>query len=75
MSLKKHGEYHVIIGDNTIKGVEIPTHEIIQQLAIEVGYESFGYYKYVIKDHRTSIPRNKKNSKIEYEHVIMLRKL
>ena len=74
-ALKKNGEYHVIIGDNTIKGVEIPTHEVIRQLALEVGYECFGYYKYVIKDHRTSIPRNKKNSKIEYEHVIMLRKL
>lgn len=73
--LKKNGEYHVIIGDNTIKGEEIPTHEIIRQLALELGYECFGYYKYVIKDHRTSIPRNKKNSKIEYEHVIMLRKL
>ena len=73
--LRKHGEYHVIIGDNTIKGVEIPTHEVIRQLALEVGFECFGYYKYVIKDHRTSIPRNKKNSKIEYEHVIMLRKL
>lgn len=73
--LKKQGEYHVIIGDNTIKGVEIPTHEVILQLAQEVGYECFGYYKYVIKDHRTSIPRNKKSSKIEYEHVIMLRKL
>ena len=73
--LKKQGEYHVIIGDNTIKGVEIPTHEVILQLAQEVGYECFGYYKYIIKDHRTSIPRNKKNSKIEYEHVIMLRKL
>lgn len=73
--LKKQGEYHVIIGDNTIKGVEIPTHEVILQLAQEVGYECFGYYIYVIKDHRTSIPRNKKSSKIEYEHVIMLRKL
>ena len=72
--LKKHGEYHIIIGDNTIKGVEIPTHDIIRQLALEVGFESFGYYKYVIKDHRTSIPRNRENSKIEYEHVLMLRK-
>ena len=72
--LKDGGEYHVIIGDNTIKGVDVPTHDVIRQIALEVGYECFGYYKYVIKDHRTSIPRNKENSKIEYEHVIMLRK-
>ena len=72
--LKDGGEYHVIIGDNTIKGVDVPTHDVIRLIALEVGYECFGYYKYVIKDHRTSIPRNKENSKIEYEHVIMLRK-
>ena len=72
--LKDGGEYHVIIGDNTIKGVDVPTHDVIRQIALEVGYECFGYYKYVIKDHRTSIPRNKENSKIEYEHVLMLRK-
>lgn len=72
--LKDEGEYHVIIGDNNIKGIDIPTHDIIRQLAINIGYECFGYYKYEIKDHRTSIPRNKKKSKIEYEHVIMLRK-
>lgn len=74
-ALKQNGEYHVIIGDNTIKGIEVPTHEIIRQLALNIGYQSFGYYKYKIKDHRTSLPRNKETSKIEYEHVIMLRKI
>lgn len=74
-SLKPTGEYHVIIGDNTIKGIEVPTHEIIRQLALSVGFDSFGYYNYAIKDHRTSIPRNNESSKIEKEHVIMLRKL
>lgn len=74
-ALKQSGEYHVIIGDNTIKGIEVHTHDIIRQLAINVGFECFGYYKYRIKDHRTSLPRNKKTSKIDYEHVIMLRKV
>ena len=64
----------MIIGDNIIKGIYIPTHEIIRQLAILVGFESFGYYYYTIRDHRTSIPRNNVNRKIEKEHVIMLRK-
>ena len=73
-ALKKAGEYHIIIGDNTIKGIDIPTHDLVRSLAQTLGYEFFGHYCYEIKDHRTSIPRNKKNSKIEYEHVIMLRK-
>lgn len=73
-SLKPGGEYHIIVGDNTIKGVDIPTHTLIQALAENLGFEPFGYYFYEIKDHRTSIPRNNAKSKINVEHVLMLRK-
>ena len=73
-ALKNEGEYHIIIGDSNICGVEIPTHEIIAKIAQEIGYNWFGYYFYKIKDHRTSIPRDHESSKIKYEHVIMLKK-
>ena len=64
----------MIIGDNTIKGIRVSTHKIIASLAQNVGFEWFGYYKYKIKDHRTSIPREGKPQKIEYEYVLMLKK-
>lgn len=73
-SLVIGGEYHIIIGDNTIKGIPVPTHAIIAELAKSIGFEWFGYYKYKIKDHRTSIPRANKAQKIEYEYVLMLKK-
>lgn len=73
-SLVTGGEYHMIIGDNTIKGIHVTTHKIIAKLAQNIGYEWFGYYKYKIKDHRTSIPRSNKPQKIEYEYVLMLKK-
>ena len=72
--LKVGSIYHMIIGDNTIRGVDIPTHEIIAHLGEGIGYKWIGYYKYEIKDHRTSLPRNNAKNKIEYEHVIMLQK-
>lgn len=72
--LKKGGEYHMIIGDNIIKKIEIPTHKLIAEIAKKVGFDWFGYYKYAIKDHRTSIPRNDNGGKINYEFVLMLRK-
>lgn len=74
LSLKHGGEYHMIIGDNIIRDIPIPTHQIIAQLAQEVGFEWFGYYHYSIKDHRTSIPRSNSADKITTEYVIMLRK-
>ena len=73
-SLKENGEYHIIIGDNTIKKIDIPTHQIIASLAKTIGYKWFGYYKYQIKDHRTSIPRDDVKNKIQYEYVLMLKK-
>ncbi len=72
--LRMGGEYHIIIGDNTIKKVKIPTHEIIAAMATKIGFKWFGYYKYKIKDHRTSIPRGQSHQKIEYEYVLMLKK-
>ena len=73
-SLHDKGEYHMIIGDNVINGIDIPTHRIIARIAEKVGFDWSGYYKYPIKDHRTSIPRNSGLGKIKYEYVIILKK-
>ncbi len=72
--LKPNAFYHLIIGDNVVKGIVIPTHSIIAQLGQEVGFEWTNFYEYKIKDHRTSIPRNGNGGKIEYEKVIVLKK-
>lgn len=72
--LKKGGEYHMVIGDNVIKNIEIPTHKLIAEIAQSVGFKWTGYYKYAIKDHRTSIPRNDNGGKIKHEFVIILKK-
>lgn len=68
------GEYHLIIGNSVIRGVEIETHAITTNLAKTLGFQWSGYYKYRIRDHRTSIPRKGQGGKIEFEHVISLRK-
>lgn len=72
--LKVGGEYHMIIGDNVVKGIEIPTHRLIAEIAEDIGFKWFGYYKYPIKDHRTSIPRMGRGGKIKYEYVLMLKR-
>lgn len=73
-ALRKGGSYHMIIGDNVINKIEIPTHIIIANLAQEVGFNWKGYYKYPIKDHRTSVPRGEQGGKIKYEFVLILEK-
>jgi DNA modification methylase len=73
-SLKPGAEYHVIVGNCFIRQVYVPTHEILAKLGESVGFKWKGYYKYRIKDHRTSIPRGGNGGKIDVEHVITLRK-
>ena len=73
--LKPRGEYHMIVGDSVIRGVEVPTHRFIAELAELIGFEWVQYYTYPIRDHRTSIPRQGQGGKIRHEHVISLRKI
>lgn len=73
-TLAAGGRYHVIVGDGVIRKVSVPTHEIIASLGESVGFRWVHYYKYRIRDHRTSIPRQNQGGKIEYEHVVVLEK-
>ncbi len=73
-ALKPGGLYYVIVGNSRIRGVDVPTHQVIADIAVELGFEWEKYFLYRIKDHRTSIPRGDRGGKIEYEHVLGLRK-
>ena len=73
-ALKPGGSYFIIIGNGRLRGVEIPTHSVLAELAKSIGYQWLGYFKYPIKDHRTSIPRGDRGGKIECEHVLELKK-
>jgi hypothetical protein len=73
-ALKDGGEYHMIVGDSSIRGVRVPTHKILLALAESIGYVPAAMYRYRIRDHRTSIPRNGHGGKIKFEVVVSLRK-
>jgi len=73
-SLRNQGEYHIIIGNNTMRGVYIPTDELIARLAENVGFVLTNFYYYEIRDHRTSIPRKGNGGKINVEYVLSLKK-
>ena len=75
-ALRPGGSYHLIIGNSNLRGVEIPTHELIAQQGQDLGFAWTGYFRYKLKDHRLSIPRqnNATGGKIEVEHVVTLQK-
>ncbi|WP_363322243.1 hypothetical protein [uncultured Aliiroseovarius sp.] len=71
-ALKSGGSYYIIIGNSKIRGIEVPTHQVVAEIANELGYKWEKYFLYRIKDHRTSIPRGDRGGKIEFEHVLGL---
>ncbi len=71
-ALRPGGKYYLIIGNSKIRGIEVPTHLIIAEIAKSLGFVWDEYFYYRIKDHRTSIPRGNRGGKIEFEHVIGL---
>jgi hypothetical protein len=66
------GAYHMIVGNSTVRNVDVETHRLLAEIACTVGFKWQHYFKYRIKDHRTSLPRNGRGGKINYEHVITL---
>lgn len=73
-SLKPGGSYHIIVGDSVVRGIPVATHRHIADIGQLVGFEWKSYFKYQIKDHRTSLPRNGRGGKIESENVVTLLK-
>jgi DNA modification methylase len=66
------GSYHMIVGNSTVRNIDVETHRLLAEIACTVGFKWQHYFKYRIKDHRTSLPRNGRGGKINYEHVITL---
>lgn len=73
-SLKPGSYYHIIVGDSVVRDVPVATHRYIADIAQLVGFEWHSYFKYRIKDHRTSLPRNGRGGKIDFENVVTLKK-
>ncbi|URF49417.1 hypothetical protein [Dinoroseobacter shibae] len=73
-ALRPGGFYYIIIGNSRIRGVDVPTHQVIAEIAGQLGYKWDKYFLYRIRDHRTSIPRGDRGGKIEFEHALGLMK-
>ena len=73
-NLKPGGSYYLIVGNSTVRGVEVPTHELLAELGKVLGMSWSNHFSYDIRDHRTSIPRKNRGGMIRVEHVIKLTK-
>lgn len=72
--LKPQGVYCIVIGDSQIRGVKIPTHKILIDIAQKVGFNLDCLFSYEIKNPYLRFPRNGRGGLIKKDWVISLRK-
>jgi len=72
--LKKNSTYCMAIGNNKIKGIEIPNYKILIEIANNVGFEFDNIFSYVIKNRILRIPRNGRGGDINIDNIIVFKK-
>ena len=73
--LKKNGYFTMIIGNNTIAGIEFETEKFLRQIAEEIGFETKLVLIDDIKSRGLMTKRNKTASTISREYVIVFQKV
>ncbi len=68
------GMYVIVIGNSTIRGVEIESWKILKELGEQIGYSYENHFSYIIQNPYVRIPRGNKGGKINEDHFLILKK-
>jgi DNA modification methylase len=66
--------FSIVIGDNKISNLEIPTHELINEISVCEGFQLISIYSDKIRDRRLPIIRNGHDSVMKNENLLIFRK-
>ena len=72
--LKQDGHYVIVIGNSSIRKVDIESWKILKDLAVNVGFKYTTHIGYEIKNPYIRIPRGNKGGKIAIDHILVLQK-
>ena len=70
--LKKGGCYTIVIGESKIRGIRIPTHQILADIALRKGYLLDNMFSYEIKNRYLRFPRKGRGGFIKKDWVVSL---
>ena len=73
--LKKNGKYMIVIGNSSIRKINIENWKIIEELAYNNGYETETFFNYIIKNPYIRIPRQGQGGKISRDYILVLKKV
>jgi len=74
--LKKGGRYCIVVGDNNIRKVYIPTSEFLIKIAESIGFEKEMKFQIILKNRSMNVQRNVDfANEIKYDRMIVLKKV
>ena len=62
----------IVVGNSTIRGIDVPTNELLLEIAKINGFDLENMFSYVIKNRYLRIPRSGKGGLIKKDWVIDL---
>lgn len=72
--LKDNGHYCIVIGNSSIRNIEVESWKVLREIALEIGYVVDTNFNYIIQNPYIRIPRNGKGGKINTDYVLVLTK-
>lgn len=72
--LKSQGHYCIVIGNSTIRKIEIESWKVLAEIAKSIGFEVDTYFNYVIQNPYINIPRKGRGGKISKDYIIVLKR-
>lgn len=68
--------YCIVMGDNTIRKVKVPTHKFLEMIAEDVGFEKIFQFQIILRNRSLNIPRNVDWADIiPYDRMLVLKKV
>lgn len=68
------GKYVIVIGNSTIRKVNVESWRVIEEIANKMGFKTVQYFNYIIQNPYIRIPRNGMGGKISRDYVLVLEK-
>lgn len=68
------GKYIIVIGNSTIRKVNVESWKVIEEIANKMGFKTVQYFNYIIQNPYIRIPRKGMGGKISKDYVLVLEK-
>ena len=73
-ALKPNGRYVIVIGNSSIRQIDIESWKVIKDIGLALGYKYESHFGYKIKNPYIRIPRGGQGGNINIDHIIVLSK-